>query len=200
MKISHGQLELFRANPVAFVARQHPQFFNGPSMFRMWQYALKKIHSDDVDTAAEYLHDTIISNFKVNNRNQQRLDDLVEDLYRYAAAFKSLGHVAVEVLKPMTFIISSKLTIAGEITRLDLVPSGGYAAFVLSREAGEKWRREIRFPLIRAHYAKKLNCSLNEVSVGIYSLPDRTHHLQQFTVRRVRAAQDEIIRLAKRLP
>jgi hypothetical protein len=200
MKISHAQLESFRANPSAFVAGQNPRTFSGPSMFRMWQYALKKVHSENFDIAAEYLHDTIVSNFKVNERNAERMDNLIEDLQRYADAFESLGHVAIEVLKPMNFVVNSKLIITGEITRLDLIPAGGYAAFVLSREEGEDWRRQIRFPLIQAHYARKLNCSLNEISVGVYSVPDRKHELQRFSALRVSAAQNEIIRLAKRLP
>ena len=166
----------------------------------MWQYALKKVHSDNVDTAAGHLHDTILSNFKVNNHNEQRMDELIDALYEYASAFESLGHVAVEVLKPMNLAINPKLTISGEITRLDLIPTGGYAAFVLSRDAGEDWRRQIRFPLIQAHYAKKLNCSLNEIAVGIYSVPDGTHELRRFSALRVSAAQTEIARLAARLP
>jgi hypothetical protein len=200
MKISHGQLENFRANPVAFASQQYPRSFTGPSMFRMWQYALKKIHSEDVEAAAEYLHEMITSNFKVNDRNERKLENLVEQLYRYSAAFESLAHVAIEVLKPMAFTVTSKLTIAGEITRLDLVPGGGYAVFVLSRDERADWRRQIRFPLIQAHYAKKLNCALTEVAVGIYSVPDGKHELKRFTAPNISAAQSEIVKLAKRIP
>jgi hypothetical protein len=200
MKVSHGQLELLREDPAAFVARQGAMRFNRPSMFRMWQYALKRVHSGNLDAAAEYLRETILSNFKVNDQNEKRLDELVDMLDQYAAAFTSLGHVAVEVLRPINVVIHPKLTIAGEVTRLDLVPSGGYAAIVLSREQGEDWRRQIRFPIIQAHYAKKLNCSLNEIAVGIYSVPDGSHELQRFSALRVSAAQTEITRLAKRLP
>jgi hypothetical protein len=199
MKVSHGQLESLRIDPVAFAARQHPRGFGGPSMFRMWQYALKKVHSESVDAAAEYLRETVLSNFKVNDRNERRLDELADSLHEYAAAFRSLGHVAVEVLKPMNMVINPKLTITGEITRLDLVPSGGYAAFVLSREQGEEWRQQIRFPLLQAYFAKKLNSSLKDVAVGIYSLPDGAHELHRFSPARVGTAQAEIATLAKRL-
>ena len=115
----------------------------------MWQYALKRVHSESVDAAAEYLRETVLSNFKVNDRNERRLDELVDALYQYATAFTSLGNVVVEVLKPMSLVISPKLTIAGEITRLDLVPTRGYAAFLLSRDQGEDWRRQMRFPLFK---------------------------------------------------
>jgi hypothetical protein len=169
-------------------------------MFRMWQYALKRVHSESVDAAAEYLRKTVLSNFKINERNERRLDELLDMLYEYSTAFESLGHVAVEVLKPMNLAINPKLTISGEITRLDLVPTGGYAAVVLSREEGEDWRRQIRFPLIQAHFAEKLNCSLKDVTVGIYSLPDATYELHRFTTSRVSAAQTEIATLAARLP
>ena len=90
MKVSHAQLELLRANPAAF-ARQRTTRFGGPSMFRMWQYALKRVHSEGVDAAAEYLRETVLSNFKVNDRNESRLDELVDALYQYATAFASLG-------------------------------------------------------------------------------------------------------------
>jgi len=200
MKVSHGLLESFRADPTGFAVRQGSRHFNGPSMFRMWQYALKRLHAENVESAAEYLQDAIVSNFKVNDRNESRLDDLVDALHRYAASFESLGHIAVEVLKPMNLVINSKLTIAGEVARLDLVPSGGYAAFVLSREEGEDWRRQIRFPLIQAHFASKLNCSLKDIAVGIYSVPTGVHELHRFTASRVSAAHAEISSLARRLP
>jgi hypothetical protein len=169
-------------------------------MFRMWQYALKRVHSESVDAAAEYLRETVLSNFKVNERNEGRLDELVDRLYEYATAFTSLGNVVVEVLKPMNIVVNPKLTISGEVTRLDLIPTGGYAAFLLSREQGEDWRTQIRFPLMQAHFAKKLNCSLEDVAVGIYSVPDGTHELQRFSALRVNAAQTEITTLAERLP
>jgi hypothetical protein len=200
MKVSHGQLESFRANPAEFAARQRPRAFNGPSMFRMWQYALKRVHSDNFDAAAEYLRQTVLSNFKVNDRNEKRLDELVDMLGQYAAAFASLGNVALEVLTPINLVINPKLTIGGEIARLDLVPTGGYAAFVLSREQGEDWRSQIRFPLMQAYFAKKLNCSLKDVAVGIYSVPDAEHELHRFSASRVSAAQTEIATVVARLP
>lgn len=169
-------------------------------MFRMWQYALKRVHSENVDKAAEYLQDTILSNFKVNDRNERRLDELVDGLYQYATAFASLGNVAVEVLKPISVVVGPTLTISGEITRLDLVPNGGYAVFVLSRDKGEEWRRQIRFPLIQAHFAVKLNCPLKDVAVGVYSVPNGEHELHRFSVSRVSSAQAEIAKLAARLP
>ena len=61
MKVSHGQLELLRADPNAFAARQRPRGFGGPSMFRMWQYAVKRVHSESVDAATEYLRETVVS-------------------------------------------------------------------------------------------------------------------------------------------
>ena len=100
----------------------------------------------------------------------------------------------------MNLVINSKLIIAGEIARLDLVPDRGYAAFVLSREQSEDWRRQIRFPLIQAHFAKKLNCALLDVAVGIYSVPDAVHELHRFSASHVSAAQAEIAKLATRLP
>jgi hypothetical protein len=200
VKVSHGQLELLRANPAAFAARQHTRGFGGPSMFRMWQYALKRIHSESADAAAEYLRETVLSNFKVNHRNERRLDELVDALYEYAAAFTSLGNVVVEVLKPMNLVINPKLTIAGEITRLDLVPTRGYAAFLLSREEGADWRKQMRFPLIQAHFAEKLNCAVTDVAVGIYSVPGATHELHRFSASGIRAAQAEIVKIAARLP
>jgi hypothetical protein len=169
-------------------------------MFRMWQYALKRVHSESVDAAAEYLRETVLSNFKVNDRNERRLDELVEALYQYATAFASLGNVVVEVLKPMSLVISPKLTIAGEITRLDLVPARGYAAFLLSRDQGEDWQRQMRFPLIQAHFAEKLNCAVTDVAVGIYSVPEATHELHRFSASRISAAQTDIAKLAARLP
>lgn len=200
MKVSHGQLESFRADPAAFAARQRAPHFNRPSMFRMWQYALKKLHADNVDAAAEHLRDTILSNFKVTDRNETRLDELIDSLYQYAAAFASLGHVAVEVLRPINVAINPKLTIGGEVARLDLIPSGGYAAFLLSRVQSEDWRTQIRFPLIQAHFAEKLNCSLMDIAVGIYSVPDAEHQLHRFSASRISAARTEIARLAARLP
>ena len=199
MKVSHGQLESFRADPAAF-ARKAARRFGGPSMFRMWQYALKKLHSDDVETAVEHLRKTIHSNYKTNPRNEKRLDELVETLYQYEAAFASLGDVALEVLKPMSLVINPKLTISGEIARLDLVPNGGYAAFLLWREQDDEWRTQIRFPLIQAHFAAKLNCSLRDIAVGVYSIPDQAHVRHRFSASSVTAAQDEIAALAARLP
>lgn len=199
MKISHGQLELFRFDPNAFTAQRATRPLVGKSMFRMWQYSLKKLHSENLGIAATHLQNIIHSNFKINRNNEKRLDDLIFMLYQYADAFSTLGNIALEVLKPISLVISPKLTITGEITRLDLVPTGGYAAFLLSRDKCENWQEQIRFPLIQAHFAIKLNCQLQDVSVGIYSIPEGKHEIHRYTVSHVNSAQNEITTLASRL-
>ncbi len=200
MKLSHGQLESFRRDPRAFISQQSAPRFGGMSMFRVWQYSLKHLHANNTQDAVDYLRQSVHAHFKVNKANNARLEGMVEQLHIYEKSFNELGHVAIHVLRAIKLEISPKLTIGGELARLDLALAGGYAAYVLIREPEEQWQEQLRFPLIQSHLAKELKCALGQVAVGVYFVQTGIHLKRKYSASRVKAAMDEAITLAAQVP
>jgi len=199
MKISHAHLEELRGDPQSFTTLPVRRF-GGISMYRRWQLVLKTLHADGLRIARDRLRETLESNYNHNRRNTKQFDALLHALEQYSQEFNHLGGVAVEVLRPMKLIVSPKLTIGGEVARLDLNPAGGYSAYLLSKEGLSGWKGELRFPLLQGYIAGQLSAPLSEVSVGVYSLEIGAHKRRVFSAAEVRNAQLEATRIAAALP
>jgi hypothetical protein len=191
MKLSHSELEAFRTNPQAFVDR-HDGGFARIGMFRYWQFALRTYHKQGRQAALAQLDGDLSSHFKATKPNLRKFAELKRQLGAYATSFEALGHVAVEVQKRLTATPCPNLQVGGEIARLDLVPTGGYAVYLFWKEGGHAWQDQIRFPVIQQHFASKLTAPLKEITVGVYCVQTTTHQLLRFSASAIARAQSEL--------
>ena len=191
MKLSHSELEAFRTNPHAFVDRGDGRFAR-IGMFRYWQFALRTYHKEGRQAALARLDGNLTNHFKTTKPNLRKFADLKRQLAAYAMSFEALGHVAVEVQSRLNANPCPNLQVGGEIARLDLVPTGGYAVFLFWKEGGDGWRNQIRFPVVQQHFSSKLAAPLKEITVGVYCVQTMTHQLAKFSANAVAQAQIEL--------
>src|SRR5690606_16068933 len=65
------------------------------------------------------------------------------------------------------------LRCSGEIPRVDIVPGGGYAAWLMKSHEPPAWEQQLQMPLIQGTIAQLLKAPAEEVQVGIYSFQER---------------------------
>ncbi|MCX6992872.1 MAG: hypothetical protein NT011_06985 [Kiritimatiellaeota bacterium] len=203
MKISITELETARRNPVAFkAAHSGPAVFHRMklSSYRLWQLATRHIHAhhEGLDRAIAALEESFGRNLKVCKRNEQLLEDLVDKLVAYHDDFTALNHYVIETAKRITISPCSDVIVTGEIPRIDLVPSGGYAVYFFIKESGN-WQAELRMPLIQSLCAGFFGCPLSEVLVGVYVFSENRHESVSFDISRLTLANTEFTSLIQQL-
>lgn len=126
----------------------------------------------------------------------------IENLEWYADDFLRRGWPIFEnrlrVVVPQT--ISSNLRCSGEATRLDIVPSGGYAAWVTKASGADSIFDELRMRLIQYTVAnEKLSVPIHEVQVGVYSFEERFIQLHTYSIEEINQAYMDFEDLIQRL-
>lgn len=121
-------------------------------------------------------------------------------LDEYLARFTEQGNVVYATQQRIALDLGSGVELAGRIERLDLVPAGGYAAWlyqVVPRP--RRWQRHLRMPLIQRAVADSLGAPLHEVSVGMYWFEPAEYSAKSYADAEVRAAVEEARDLAAAL-
>lgn len=171
-----GDLEEARRDPGAYRrkldAAEQKRF--GNTYIGALRNAIYRYHrTQDADDAGRYLEDRLAA-FGSARRNAETLDQLdwyIDDITRRGwPAFQTGLRVAV----PLPPEISPDLTCTGQVDRVDVVPSGGYAAWLFRSKAGTGWADELRMPILQHVLANQiLNVPLDEIRVGIYAFQDQ---------------------------
>jgi hypothetical protein len=198
MKIPLSRLEEVRRDPIAFRESGGAGVpYSRISAYRVWQLATRKIHqpSGGLETAVDYLEDHFRRNFKASKRNDERLNDLTEKLLAYDRDFDRLGQHVVELGKRVRIRLDSDSFLTGEVPRLDLVSSGGYAVYLFEKES-QGWQHELRMPILQRCFANELQCPSAQVSVGIYCFNDDRHYSHVYSTSQIGEAWNEALSLA----
>jgi hypothetical protein len=164
----------------------------------MFLHAIGEFHrTDDLQKAQGYLQEKIEDNFT----NIADLPDYSRKLQAYAREFWQLGNTFVRVRDNVAVPIPTEFTdfvVSGQAARIDLVPSGGYAAWVFVRDVPD-WFLDPRLPLMQFAYAEKLGVSSDEVLVGVYDFEVGRHASQRFTSGQINRARRELRSLLRLL-
>ena len=97
---------------------------------------------------------------------------------------------------PLTTRGNAPLSCSGQLGRLDLVPTGGYVAWLFKEDDLGEWEGELRMPLIQQTVAHTLlSVPPSEVQVGVYAFSVRQVALRIFTDREIQEARRELDRL-----
>jgi hypothetical protein len=160
----------------------------GPSKYGMFLHAIGEFHrTNNLQEAQEYLQRTIERNFK----NIGDLPDYARKLQVYAREFRQLGNTFVRVRDMVEVPIATEFAefvVSGQAARFDLVPTGGYAAWVFVRDVPD-WRDDPRMPLMQLGYSKKLGVATEEVLVGVYDFDAGAHSTERFSTSQINRAR-----------
>ncbi len=172
----------------------------GPNYFNALRDAIFNFHKADW-TAAE-----------AERYLEGRLDGLpgtvgrdeVSDQFRwYVEEYEARGwttfRTRMNVSVPLPSWVTANLSVSGEIARIDLVPSGGYAGWVFLSGDAEGWRDDPRMPLIQEELTQKMNAPTDEVSVGVYALRERSAELTRYSATEIEMARSSLEELLQQL-
>jgi hypothetical protein len=165
IKLSLGELEEAIANPRAFrekvVNRSTDDSFRPKSYYSQLRNAIFKFHifGNNAIEGEEYLT-TKLFEFTNDTRKKEILDQYnwyVTDIKTNSTrVFGCRYLISIRYLQGITV----DLELTGEVGRLDINPSGGYAAWLFRRNKSENWADELRMPLIQEELSKRLNAFL----------------------------------------
>jgi hypothetical protein len=194
MKLSLTQLEIARANPraMAIALRSKEKARLSFSRALALYLSARKYHqeNDDLTTARDYLIDMYRRNFV----RPEELLKLLDELGRYAAAYRATGNTIIKLRTRISITIDADFELTGEIPRLDLVPNGGYAVWLFSRNTNQ-WREELRMPIIQLYFARTLGVAVSGVSVGFYFFTAARYESYRYPQTQIDAAMRECRRL-----
>ena len=189
------------SNPVQYVnnlRRGTSAIRPRPSKYLMLRFAVGEFHkANDAKHAQDYLEQKITAKFK----NVRDLHVYVNQLQSYIREFRALGNTSVRVRDNIAVEVPSRfadIAVSGQSARFDLVPSGGYAAWVFVRNMPD-WEQDPRMPLLQSAYAKRLAVSLEEVAVGVYDFKLAGHFSRRYSQADVDTAYRNLLKLLDRV-
>jgi hypothetical protein len=188
VRIPLGDLRAAVANPSNYAKNYNPgKRDGGPSKYSMFLHAIGEYHkTNDVNRAQDYL-DEKLKNFK----DFKDLPEYVEKLDKYAKEFKKQGNALVRYRDLVSVPVPpqySQFTVTGQASRVDLVPSGGYAIWMFVRGVST-WEEDPRMPLIHFTYSQTLAVPLQEISVGVYDFESGEYDTCQYDSSDVKKAR-----------
>src|SRR5205814_1725076 len=89
---------------------------------------------------------------------------------------------------------------SGEVSRIDLVPTGGYAAWFFVQELEPDWEEQLRFPIVQGTLARvTLKVPHRELRVGVYDFGKRRTVSRRYSSREIAMATHRLARLVRTL-
>lgn len=196
------ELEEANADPAGYRAKLYgpPRQAQGSIYFNTLRNAIFNFHKPQwtAAQAESYLEDRLASAANASKKAE------VSDQFRwYVSEYETLGwtkfltRLTVDI--PLPACAPAELTISGQIARVDLVPSGGYAGWMLLSGNGRGWRRELRMPLSQEALARKMNVPIDEIIVGVYAFRSRSVEHTSYSATEVGEAHLFLKRIVERL-
>jgi hypothetical protein len=196
------EIEEALANPAEYRAKLTNRVVSNfrYSYFLALRNAIFRYHRPDTTLiqAREYLSDSL-AGFK----NASRADDTMDQFDWYVEHHHSCGlktfdtRLMVEVPVPPQH--GRDLACSGQVDRLDIRPSGGYAAWLFRSKDHLNWTVGLRMPLTQLAVAKKLDIDSQEVTIGIYSFHERYVEAIQYSTEEIAYAYTNFVELLSEL-
>ena len=167
MRLSLTQLETARSDPRAMATtlrsgtKSRLRFSRAQALY----LSARKFHkqNDNLTAARDYL----IAVYRRNFLQPKEMLKLLNELDLYAGAYQATGNTITNLGARISITIDSDFQLTGEIPRIDIVPSGGYAIWLFSR-SDRQWKDELRMPIIQYYFAQTFGVDISSVSVGFY--------------------------------
>jgi hypothetical protein len=199
LKIPFGELKEARDNPLAYRAKLlNPELESGPH-FGFANVLLNAVHEFNKtgnETAARNYLSANLERFK-NSRKKAETESKLE---WYIEETNALGNVVVKSRQKLSIALPARvqnnIRCSGEISRIDVVPAGGYAAWLVKNKSTENWDNDIQMPLLQREVSKLLGVTYGEVSIGLYSFSDKlvvSKSFGRFGIRRAEKQLDTLL-------
>lgn len=162
------ELEEALRNPVEYRKKTIEGHGIGPPMrptfFSALRDAVFRYHrSGNKEKALEYLIERI-SAFKSDSKKQ----DVIAQFAWYIESFAKSGFVCVGTKVKINIAANDTLDLFGEVSRVDMNLSRGYAAWLLQNKKPGNWIGELRMPIIQKAVANIYGVTAQFVTMGVY--------------------------------
>ena len=205
MKLALGKIEDALTNPAAFRARADAgdDDRRGYTYASALRHAIYRYHNSmDRDDAVEYLEATIQNSQKLKSthRRAETVDQLDWYIDQHTALAWPTFDTRVRVRIPVPLRARASLICTGEVGRIDMVPAGGYAAWLFASNVSAAWQNELRFPLLQGVLADEtLAVPSDEIRVGLYDFSSRAVHSATYGAKDIASARGRFARLVTAL-
>jgi len=190
-------IDVARANPASFrrnLSAPPTRTGFGASYFSSLRDALFRYHrsNGDLGDASAYL-ERRLGRFKNTHLRERFMDHL----FWYVEEYEALGwptfRTRQRLIIPLPRAKSNASTCSGEISRLDVIPSSGYAAWFFRRQADPDWAGNLYPPLVQDSVARNVLHTRPEfVTVGAYLFDARQVVSKTYTDGELRAAKAKL--------
>lgn len=138
-----------------------------------------------------------------NAANASRKAEVSDQFRWYVGEYEALGWTTfltrLNVDIPFPSRAPADLSISGEIARVDLVPSGGYAGWIFVSGDAQGWRQGLRMPLSQEALAREMNVTTDEIIVGVYAFKSRSAEHTSYSAAELKARRSSLEQLLRRL-
>lgn len=198
-----GDLEEARRDPGAYRRKLDAaaeKRYGNTYMGVLRQTIFRYHRTGDVGDAYDYLETRLAHG---GFRSPRRKSETFDQLDWYVDEFTNRGwptfQTGLRVAVPLPAEARPDLICSGEVSRVDIVPSGGYAGWLFrSKAAG--WADELRMPILQQVLASDvLGVPLAEIRVGVYSFAEQVLGSRCYSEAEVKAAFLGLERLLVRM-
>jgi hypothetical protein len=173
----------------------------GPTYFGALRDVIHKFHK----TNGNLVQTRVYLQARLNRfLDQTRCAQTMDQFEWYVSEYKSLGwptfEIRLRVSIPLPPRVRPNLVCSGEVSRVDLVPVGGYAAWLMRSRGAKDWARELRMPLVQQALAQgPLGVPTSEIKIGIYSFEEQFTDLCSYSQTEIDLAYLELDNLLSRM-
>ena len=203
-KLPLSELENARRNPSAYRQLLDRRSEGGKGVFSWGYYnalreAIRHFHKMNDSASAGHSH---LVNGLERFTNRQRSQEIVNQFAWYIDDYNRRGWIRTQTYHTIVVPFEDtriQLRCSGEISRLDIVPIGGYAAWIFRSQKPEGWKQELRMPIIQYIAAKMFGVPGSEIKVGVISFQERFADFHTFNDEQIATAYLELIDLITKL-
>lgn len=198
-RIPLGELDDARQNPAAYWQKLEHRTDDrrGETYINALRQTIFRFHdTGDFQEARIYLENRL-ANSKL--RSMIRKAATVDQFEWYADEYATRGWPLSQTKLRLRVPLPRgpvDLYCSGEVARLDIVPTGGYAAWLFCGPLNPAWRNELRMPLVQATVAEQvLGVPTDEVQIGIYSFQAQVVDLHRYSLSEIGDAKSALDQL-----
>ena len=168
------------------------------------RHAVGHYHSRGGDSqgARDYLEAQLTEKFKEGRKSEETRDQLVWYIDHWEGLERDGWHCAdlrVNVTVPSPPWVRVDFRCSGQVLRFDVIPEGGYAAWIVTQTGARERLGGIEPLLLQYAVAEHLSVPVPDVVVGIYGFKDRFVGTMRGDEATVLKARDEFWELLARL-
>jgi hypothetical protein len=202
LRLPLRELDEANADPIGYRAKLYgpPRQAQGSIYFNSLRNAIFNFHKPQW-TAAQA--ESYLENRLVNTANAPRKAEVLEQFHWYLEQYRALGWGTA--LTRLNLNISAPpwdpadLALSGQLARVDLVPSGGYAGWIFVSGTARGWRQELRMPILQEALAGEMNVTTDAVIIGVYAFQDRSVEHTSYSATEIREARASLESLLQKL-